>query len=57
VPSVNGSTHIDGSPAKYFENWQQGIAVVTLQDDGQFFTELVQIKDGTAWFRGNRFTA
>jgi len=57
VPSVNGSTHIDGSPAKYFENWQQGIAVVTLQDDGQFFTELVQIKDGIAWFRGKQFKA
>lgn len=57
VPSVNGSTHIDGSPARFYENWQQGIAVVTLQDDGQFFTELVQIKDGTAWFRGKKFTA
>lgn len=57
VPSVNGSTHIDGSPAKYFENWQQGVAVVTVQPDGEFFTELIQIKDGQAWFRGQKFTA
>lgn len=57
VPSVNGSTHIDGSPAKFYENWQQGIAVITVEPSGEFFTELVQIKDGTAWFRGRKFTA
>ena len=57
VPSVNGSTHVDGSPAKYYENWQQGIAVITVEPDGEFYTELVQIKDGVAWFRGRRFTA
>ena len=57
VPSVNGSTKIDGSPTKYFENWQQGIAVITIDEDEQFYTELVQINDGVAWFRGNKFTA
>lgn len=57
VPSVNGSTHIDGSPAKFYENWQQGIAVITVQPDGEHFTELVQIKNGTAWFRGQQFKA
>jgi predicted phosphodiesterase len=57
VPSVNGSTHIDGSPAKYYENWQQGVAVVTVEPDGEFYTELIQIKDGVAWFRGQKFTA
>jgi len=57
VPSVNGSTHIDGSPAKHFENWQQGVAVVTVEPNGEHFTELVQIKDGQAWFRGRKFTA
>ena len=57
VPSVNGSTHIDGSPAKYYENWQQGVAVITVEPDGEFYTELIQIKDGVAWFRGKKFTA
>ena len=57
VPSVNGSTHIDGSPAQHFENWQQGVAVITVEPSGEFFTELVQIKDGAAWFRGRKFTA
>lgn len=57
VPSVNGSTHTDGSPAQHFENWQQGVAVITVEPSGEFFTELVQIKDGAAWFRGRKFTA
>ena len=57
VPSVNGSTKVDGSPAKFYENWQQGIAVITIDEDEQFYTELVQINEGVAWFRGNKFTA
>jgi len=57
VPSVNGSTHIDGSPARHWENWQQGVAVITVEPSGEFFTELVQIKDGAAWFRGKKFIA
>lgn len=57
VPSVNGSTHIDGTPAKHFENWQQGVAVITIEPNGEYFTELVQIKEGQAWFRGKKFTA
>lgn len=57
VPSVNGSTHVDGSPAKHYENWQQGIVVVTITEDSEPFFEMVQIKDGEAWFRGQRFKA
>lgn len=57
VPSVNGSTKIDGTPATYHENWQQGILVTTIDDSGKEFHELVQIDRGTAWFRGNKFTA
>jgi hypothetical protein len=56
VPSVNGSTHVDGTPAKYYENWQQGITVVTLENDQPFF-ELVQITDGVAYFRGQKFSS
>jgi hypothetical protein len=55
VPSVNGSTHIDGSPAKHYENWQQGVAVVTINERQEPFVELVQIKNGEAWFRGKKF--
>jgi hypothetical protein len=55
VPSVNGSTKVDGTPATYYENWQQGVAVITTDANGDFFTELVQIDKGKAWFRGNEF--
>jgi hypothetical protein len=57
VPSVNGSTKIDGTPATYYENWQQGVAVITVDEDEQFYSELVQINDGVGWFRGVKFTA
>jgi predicted phosphodiesterase len=57
VPSVNGSTKIDGSPAKFYENWQQGIAVVHYKKTGEFFTDLVQFNDGIAVFRGKEFKA
>ena len=57
VPSVNGSTKIDGNSAIYHENWQQGVCVVTIDEDGQPYYELVQIDKGVAWFRGNKFTA
>jgi hypothetical protein len=56
VPSVNGSTSIDGSSAKYYENWQNGILVTTVEGD-EAFHELVQINDGVAWFRGQKFTS
>jgi predicted phosphodiesterase len=57
VPSVNGSTKIDGSPAVYYENWQQGMAVVMYKPTGEFYTELVQIDNGRAVFRGREFTS
>lgn len=56
VPSVNGSTHTDGSPAKYYENWQQGVAVIIIENDRPYF-ELVEIRHGIAWFRGKKFVA
>lgn len=56
VPSVNGSTKIDGTSAKYYENWQNGILITTVEKE-QAFHELVQIDEGIAWFRGNKFVA
>jgi predicted phosphodiesterase len=57
VPSVNGATKIDGSPAVYYENWQQGMAVIMYKPSGEFYTELVQIDNGRAVFRGREFTS
>jgi hypothetical protein len=48
---------VDGTPATYYENWQQGIAVVTVDQDDKFHVDLVQIEDGVAWFRGRKFIA
>ena len=56
VPSVNGSTHVDGTPAKYYENWQQGVAVIVIEDDIPH-VELVEIRNGVAWFRGKKFAS
>lgn len=57
VPSVNGSTGLDGLPAKYYENWQQGILITTIDEENQAYHELIQITAGTAWFRGRKFTS
>jgi len=57
VPSVKGSTHIDGRPATYYENWQQGISVITYKPEGSFHVELVHIDDGKTLFRGHEFKA
>lgn len=62
VPSYYSATHEkDGTPATYFENWQNGLAVITYRADGRFSIEPVTIQSdptaGTAWcvFRGQTF--
>jgi hypothetical protein len=52
VPSVKSSTDVFGRPLQTWENWQQGIAVVTFQEgDGLFHLEQVPIIDGRAIYR------
>lgn len=58
VPSTKGSTDIMGRPVTSFENWQQGLAVVTYQEgDSPFGLEHVYINDGFAIFRGQPIAA
>lgn len=57
VPSVHGARHLDGSKAQYFENWQQGVAVIRYHDSGQFYVELVQIEDGMGYHQGQELVA
>ena len=57
VPSVKGSIGIDGKPVTYYENWQQGISVVTYKPEGSFHVELVHIDDGKTLFRGKEFNS
>ena len=56
-PSVKGSVGIDGRPVTYYENWQQGISVITYKPEGSFHVELVHIDDGKTLFRGQEFKA
>lgn len=57
VPSVNGSTGIDGRPAVHYEDWQQGVAVVYYKNTGDFFLNLHQIIDGETVIGGQVFAA
>lgn len=57
VPSVHGARHLDGSKATYWENWQQGVAVVRYRDNGEFYVELVQIEDGIGFHQGQELKA
>ena len=51
VPGVHGSVGASGKPASFYEDWQQGAAVIKYTDD-QFFVELVQFDEGMTVYRG-----
>jgi hypothetical protein len=56
VPSVKSSTDAFGRPLVTWENWQQGVAVVTFQEgDGLFSLEQVPILEGRAMYRDHLF--
>ncbi|HSX02573.1 MAG TPA: hypothetical protein VLI05_04665 [Candidatus Saccharimonadia bacterium] len=58
VPSANGAASNAGRPVSRFENWQQGLAVVTYLDGDQpFAIEPIHIHDGRAVYRGRVFQA
>lgn len=57
IPSTKGGTTITGRPVKRWENWQQGIGIITVMPDGSWSKEIVQIRNGRAIWRGNEYTA
>lgn len=58
VPSLKGSTDVYGRVVRAFEDWQQGLAVVTYEPgNGSFDIERVRIRDGRARFRGQLYVA
>jgi len=57
VPSVKGSTDSNGKPVTYWENWQQGIAVIRYKDEGSFHVDLVHIDEGKTLYKGQEFIA
>jgi hypothetical protein len=54
VPSTRQGLDLDGRPLTRAEDWQQGIGVVTIHDDGWQY-EHARIADGRAWWRGQIF--
>jgi hypothetical protein len=51
VPSTGQGLDLDGRPLQRVEDWQQGMALVTIHDDSWQYEE-VRISDGRAWWRG-----
>lgn len=58
VPGVKGGIDMLGRPITSFENWQQGMAVVTFEEgNGRFDLELVPIYGSQVMFRGKMLEA
>ncbi|MCA1593062.1 MAG: hypothetical protein LC754_10510 [Acidobacteria bacterium] len=58
VPSARGGTDLSGVPVERWEDWQQGLAVVTYDAmDGPFAYEPVPIHDQRAFWRGAKYYA
>lgn len=59
IPSTKGGVDLDGRPLIRYENWQQGLAVVTYEDkrDHKFYYENVPIYNGWAMYQGKEFVA
>ena len=59
VPSTKGGVDLDGRPIVRYENWQQGVGVVTYEDknDHKFLYEVMPIYNGWGLYRGIEFYA
>ena len=59
IPSTRGGVDLDGRPLTRHENWQQGIGVVTYEDDGnhRFAYDVIPIYNGWALYHGKEFVA
>jgi hypothetical protein len=59
IPSTKGGVDLDGRPLTRHENWQQGIGVVTFEDDGEhkFAYEVAPIYNGWMMYRGKEYKA
>jgi hypothetical protein len=57
VPSTKSGEDEYGRPVQRWENWSQGVAVVTEEEDGFWTTELIPIHKGRAHYRGRTYEA
>jgi hypothetical protein len=59
VPSTKGGLDLHGRPMTVVENWQQGVAVITYEDDNdhRFFYNQVPFHNGVAEYNGKLYEA
>lgn len=57
VPSARGASDSRGKPIHRIENWQQGVAVVTIMQDGTWSKESIPINNRTAIWRDQRYAS
>jgi hypothetical protein len=57
VPSTKGATAQDGKVVSSVEDWQQGLAIVDYDQDGNWSHQTVKIDDGRAYYDGRWFEA
>lgn len=59
IPSTKGGVDLDGRPLTRHENWQQGLGVVTYEDEGQhrFTYNVTPIYNGWALHNGKEYKA
>lgn len=59
VPSTRGGVDLDGRPLVRYENWQQGVAVVTYERSGdhRYSYEVVPIYNGWGMYHGKELLA
>lgn len=55
VPGFNSSNHLDGTPARVTENWQNGLCIIRYTDEKSHF-ELINIDEGKAFYHGEEIT-
>jgi predicted phosphodiesterase len=57
IPSTRGGVDLDGRPITRYENWQQGLAVVSYEDKGhhKFIYHNIPIYNGWTMFGGKEY--
>lgn len=55
IPSTKGGSDARGVPVLRWENWTQGVGVVTVMADGTWEKEIVPIRNGRAVWRGQEY--
>ena len=55
IPSTKGGSDARGVPVLRWENWTQGIGVVTVMADGTWEKEIVPIRNGRGVWRGQEY--